>query len=128
MSKRILVVDDDEAIRGYCGLLLKRQGYEVVDAKDVENALEVVSRESFDLIVTDYHIDNSLYDGIEFATILRKRNYHGPIILTSSEVPESVRKDPTIFNITDTLWKLDIEEIVDKAKKCLEAEGSSQEP
>ena len=54
VSKRILVVDDDDSIRRLVARLLIRAGYEVESACDADDALETFcSNEKFDLVVSD---------------------------------------------------------------------------
>jgi DNA-binding NtrC family response regulator len=50
---RILVVDDDEIVRDVVGSLLARDGYAVVTAKGGRDAVEILDRESFMMVITD---------------------------------------------------------------------------
>jgi two-component system, NtrC family, response regulator AtoC len=50
---RILVVDDDEFVCSSLKWLLADEGYDVETASDGKNALTILSRESFDLVLTD---------------------------------------------------------------------------
>ncbi|HEB75649.1 MAG TPA: response regulator [Nitrospirae bacterium] len=49
----ILVVDDDAAVRDVLVTLLKDVGYEVVDTGSPEEALDLVSKKTFDLVLSD---------------------------------------------------------------------------
>jgi DNA-binding NtrC family response regulator len=53
MSARILVVEDEHAIRLALKGLLRREGHEVELAEDGEVARECLAREAFDLVITD---------------------------------------------------------------------------
>jgi len=53
MSARILVVEDENAIRLALKGLLTREGYEVELAEDGESALEIQKQQVFDLVLTD---------------------------------------------------------------------------
>ncbi|MDP6977529.1 MAG: sigma-54 dependent transcriptional regulator [Myxococcota bacterium] len=53
MKPRILVVEDEHAIRLALSGLLKREGYEVALAEDGEKALEALEAQVFDLVLTD---------------------------------------------------------------------------
>jgi len=53
MTARILVVEDEHAIRLALKGLLRREGFEVELAEDAEIAEEMLRRESFDLVITD---------------------------------------------------------------------------
>jgi CheY-like chemotaxis protein len=50
---RILVVDDDAALRRMLKLMLTRDGHDVVVASDGREALQVASETPFDLVITD---------------------------------------------------------------------------
>jgi DNA-binding response OmpR family regulator len=53
MSKRILIVDDEEVIRKFLKIHLNKEGYEVTEAEDGEKAIERVGKGKFDLIICD---------------------------------------------------------------------------
>ncbi len=50
---RILVVDDDKSMREFLELMLKREKYDVVCAKDGADAILLLKENYFDLILTD---------------------------------------------------------------------------
>lgn len=49
----ILIVDDEKGQRDILNLILKKEGYDVVDVPGVREALEQLERREFDLIMTD---------------------------------------------------------------------------
>ena len=51
--KRILVVDDEIGALTLIGIMLERGGFEVLKAKDAEQALSVLELETPDLIILD---------------------------------------------------------------------------
>ncbi|MCX6137164.1 MAG: sigma-54 dependent transcriptional regulator [Ignavibacteriales bacterium] len=53
MSDRILVVDDEEIIRDSLTFILRKEGYEVDEAKNGQEAFEKVSAISYDIVITD---------------------------------------------------------------------------
>ena len=53
ISARILVVDDEPALCLFVGEVLADQGYDVLQAESAEEALECLSRESVDLVISD---------------------------------------------------------------------------
>jgi DNA-binding response OmpR family regulator len=53
MSKRILIIDDDLAVRDTLITILEEHGYEVMTAVNGEEGLAVFRRERPDLLVTD---------------------------------------------------------------------------
>ena len=53
MSARVLIVEDEAAIRLALSGLLRRQGYQVAQAETGEKAIAVLQSEPFDLVITD---------------------------------------------------------------------------
>ena len=53
MTARILVADDEPAIRDAVGYALRREGFEVAEARDGREALDAARSEEFDVIVLD---------------------------------------------------------------------------
>jgi DNA-binding NtrC family response regulator len=53
MPKTILIVDDDELMRSFLLTVLTEEGHKVAEAKSGREALSALSREEFDLVVTD---------------------------------------------------------------------------
>jgi DNA-binding response OmpR family regulator len=58
MSKRILIVDDEEVIRKFLKIHLTRLGYEVTEAEDGQKAIEKIGGGKFDLIICDVMMPN----------------------------------------------------------------------
>lgn len=58
MKPRILVVDDEESIREFLEIMLKKEGYEVSLAEDGAKALEVINKKSFDMVISDLQMPN----------------------------------------------------------------------
>jgi two-component system response regulator PilR (NtrC family) len=61
--EKILVVDDEQSLRDVLSIMLKRAGYAVTTAMDGEEAVELLSREIFDLVITDLRMPK--IDGME---------------------------------------------------------------
>ena len=53
MAEAILIVDDEEIIRESLSFILKKEGYRVHEAANGRAALELVKKDSFDLVITD---------------------------------------------------------------------------
>ena len=87
-SARILIVDDDDAIRRAIAVELKAQRYDTVEAHEGREALEAVARTSPDLILTDLAMP--VMDGFSLITELRKSSSI-PIVVLSVRGGESDR-------------------------------------
>ncbi len=66
----ILVVDDGALMRDLFSALLTRQGYRVRTACSGSEALQIIARERFDVVLLDQHMDDM--DGPETAQRIRK--------------------------------------------------------
>ena len=51
--EKILVVDDERGLREVLSIMLKRAGYAVTEASDGDEAIGHMSKEIFDLVITD---------------------------------------------------------------------------
>ena len=67
---RVLLVDDDDAVRAMMSATLERKGFEVVAAATVTEALRLISAERFDALITDLHMPNP-GDGFTVITAMR---------------------------------------------------------
>ncbi len=61
--EKILVVDDEQSLRDVLSIMLKRAGYAVTSAMDGEEAIELLNKEIFDLVITDLRMPK--IDGME---------------------------------------------------------------
>jgi len=69
ITKRILVVDDEENVCQSVKKILGRKGYTVTDALNVEDAIKKINETSFDLVITDLMMPKT--NGIELLQIIR---------------------------------------------------------
>jgi PAS domain S-box-containing protein len=72
-GERILVVEDEDAVRDLATTVLRKHGYEVFEAPDVEKALELFEREQgrFDLVFSDVVLPDK--SGVQLANELLDR-------------------------------------------------------
>ncbi|MEX0741267.1 MAG: response regulator [Phycisphaeraceae bacterium] len=78
---RILLIDDDELLRGMVHKTLQRAGFEVVDACDGKVGLERMDEGHFDLVITDMVMPEQ--EGIETVLALRAKHPQLPILAIS---------------------------------------------
>src|SRR5688572_8728744 len=62
-TRRVLVVEDEELMRSILRRLLEGEGYEVFTADSAENALQLFTEKTFDVVLSD--IKMAGIDGIE---------------------------------------------------------------
>jgi two-component system, OmpR family, response regulator len=82
-SARILLVDDEEAIQTLLAYPLRKEGYEVVVARDGRQALDTFGAQRFDLVVLDVMMPR--LDGIEVCRRLRSKSQVPIIMLTARD-------------------------------------------
>jgi signal transduction histidine kinase/CheY-like chemotaxis protein len=78
-SAKILVVDDEEAVRDILSRLLRTKGHQVEVAGDGEEAIELFRQQEFDLVFTDLGMPK--ISGWEVGKALKKLNPKIPIIM-----------------------------------------------
>lgn len=93
MTKRVLIVDDDEDMQALLQAALKKEDYQVVTAEDGLVALEELEKSSPDLILLDLMMPRM--DGYAFVEELRQRGLQSsiPIIVLSADVSARQKVD-----------------------------------
>ncbi|BFH63529.1 MULTISPECIES: response regulator transcription factor [Paenibacillus] len=82
MTSKILVVDDDPEIRDVVHIFLRNEGFQVFEAEDGLQALNILNREEVDLIILDVMMPN--LDGIKTCFKIREA-LNIPIIMLSAK-------------------------------------------
>jgi CheY-like chemotaxis protein len=87
-SITILCVDDEETPRTLRKLILQKQGYQVVTAASGAEALELLNRENFNLVLSDQMMPGMT--GTELTRSVKAMRPTMPVILISgvNEIPE----------------------------------------
>ena len=75
---RVLLVDDDDAVREMMSSSLESKGFEVVAVGGVTEALKYIATESFEVLITDLHMPNA-GDGF---TVISAMRHSQPTALT----------------------------------------------
>ncbi len=95
MSKKILVVDDEEILIKTMNRLLEKQGYQVYTAKNGVDAQVLIEEESFDLIISDIRMPGQ--NGIEtiksIQEFLRNKKDEIPVIFITGFADEKMENE-----------------------------------
>jgi len=85
MTKRILTIDDSKTIRDMLRMTLAGAGFEVLQAVDGQDGVEVMDREKVDLVITDINMPRM--NGYEVVRHLRGNPNHKslPILVLTTE-------------------------------------------
>jgi len=70
---RILLAEDDDAVRSMLQAVLERDGFEVVAVANVREALSRIATESFDVLLSDLHMPHA---GDGFTVVSAMRHTH----------------------------------------------------
>jgi len=124
MGSRILLVDDEVSLRKVLASALRREGYDVVSAKDGEEALALIDAsdapdtgEPFDLVVTDLRMPN--VDGMELLRRVRARAKELPVVMLTAhgtvDLAVSALKQGAFDFVTKPYERDELLRIVEKA-------------
>lgn len=120
MSK-ILLVDDDTQVRKMLKITLEREGYEVAEAADGNEAVRVYDPETTDLVITDIVMPEK--EGIETIMELKAVNPGVKVIAISGGgriSPEDYLKWARRFGVANTFTKpVDREELLTSVAELL---------
>src|SRR5436190_12413618 len=83
----VLLIDDDDLVRGMLTHALTNAGYKVTEASDGQQGLELARAAMFDIVVTDLVMP--VKEGVETILTLRRERPRLPIIAISSGVTNS---------------------------------------
>ena len=85
MSLRVLVVDDEPDIRDVLKIILEAEKYEVIEAKNGEEAIKIITQKTPDLVLLDYKMPKM--DGREVCRLVKKDILlrHLPIIMVTGK-------------------------------------------
>lgn len=116
-SKRILLVEDDQAISQVLKIKLDSEGYQTTLAEDGSKALELLSSNEYDLMLLDLIMPDK--NGFEVLEYLKENNINlKVIVITNLSQPSDIEKAKNL-GASDYLVKSDIDlsKMVEKIKE-----------
>lgn len=93
MAKTVLIVDDSASIRQVVSIALKGAGYEVIEAKDGQDALSKLNGQRVHLMISD--VNMPVMDGITFVKQVKARPEYKftPVIMLTTESAEGKKAE-----------------------------------
>ncbi len=117
---RILIAEDDMAVREFVSRALTHDGHEVATADDGLEALDVLNDQPIDLLLTDIVMPN--LDGIALALKVAKDYPDMPVLLMTGYAAERQRAHNLDVLIHDVITKpFTLRQICDAADEALAA-------
>jgi diguanylate cyclase (GGDEF)-like protein len=120
MAARVLVVDDEDTIRGILVQVLADEGYDVVEAASGEQALELYRSRPFELVLTDLYLGRM--NGIELLDEIKLINGDAAVVLITSNASLETATSALRAGACDYLLKPfeDIGDVADVARRAIE--------
>src|SRR5262245_46345145 len=80
---RVLVVDDEQSMREFLAICLRRAGHEVTVANDAAAGLAALEKRPVDVVVSDLRMPGDL-DGLGFLQAIKQRAIDAEVILVTA--------------------------------------------
>ena len=103
--KKVLIAEDESAIREIIAITLKRAGYEVTEACDGQQAIEIYNSKNgaFDVVLLDIMMPN--VDGLEVCKTLRNQSSTVGIIMLTAKTQEMDKVSGLLMGADDYITK-----------------------
>jgi two-component system, NtrC family, nitrogen regulation response regulator NtrX len=126
MKPRILVIDDESAIRDSLKMILEYEGYDVQGAATGQDGLALADRDLADLVLLD--IKMAGMDGLEVLQRLRATHEALPVIMISGHATVSTAVEATKLGAFDFIEKpLSTERVLVSVRNALDQHRLTQE-
>ena len=81
-AEKILVVDDEQSMAQFLGIVLRKEGYQVTTVNNGRDAIEKVKSETFDVVITDIKMPGM--DGIQVLQSIKKMDPSIPVVIMTA--------------------------------------------
>ncbi len=102
---RLLILDDEEAILLPVARYFREIGYDVVTAREAEEAEAVLSYERFDLVILDLSLSRFGPDGLEVLRSIRAQSADLPVVVLSAHIRPEVETQARLLDASAILAK-----------------------
>ncbi len=125
MQQRVLVVDDDQAIRDSMTEFLGLSGFHAEMAASAEEALELISRQPVDVIITDIMMEGM--NGLELTDRVKKE-YDIDVIVMTGYSDDYSYEEAVRIGASDFVFKpIRFEELLLRLKRVLKERSLTRE-
>jgi DNA-binding response OmpR family regulator len=115
---KVLVVEDDGNIRSLVSKYLEREGYEVHQAADGLEGLDLYEKQHYDILITDVMMPKT--DGNELTATIRRNNRDIPILMLTALESIDDKEKGFLSGSDDYMVKpVDMKELVLRVKALL---------
>ena len=90
-TEKILLVDDERAIRLAVRTALTREGMQVTEAADGSEALELLKKQQFHLVILDVMMEH--VGGYDVLQAMRAAGDHTPVMMLSGKTYEEMTNE-----------------------------------
>ncbi len=127
-NARILVVDDERSMREFLEILLRKEGYDVTTAGDVDGAFVALDSDDYDLVITDIQMPGK--SGLDLLRGIREAQADALVVMitafATTETAIAAMKEGAYDYLTKPFKVDEIKLVVQKAleKKLLTSENA----
>ncbi len=102
-SIKILIVDDEEMMRGLLEKILRREGYDVIAAEDGQQAVEILQKEKVNLVISDMKMPRM--NGFELLKHVKQEYPNVGIIIMTAYGDTYTVKDALLLGADEYITK-----------------------
>lgn len=125
MDKKVLIVDDDNDFNSLLNKVFTKSQYAITSCHDPDKALDLISKEDYDLIVTDHRMPN--ITGLEFSKLVKEKNSSIPIIMVSGFLDNQTVRELINLGIEGVFLKpVNVFSLMEQTAKILKTESSGK--
>ena len=81
-AEKILVVDDEQSMTQFLGIVLRKEGFQVTTVNSGRDALEKLKSDNYDVVITDLKMPGM--DGIQVLQAVKKHDANLPVVLMTA--------------------------------------------
>jgi DNA-binding NtrC family response regulator len=81
-AEKILVVDDEQSMTQFLGIVLRKEGFQVTTVNSGRDALDKIRTEPFDVVISDIKMPGM--DGIQLLQGIKKHDPNIPVVLMTA--------------------------------------------